>query len=155
MIGPVKNSNAPKDKAKTDKKVSDDYYDRVNYYEARNIFSSNEPFNPNNRLYTDHVSNTHSVWNTIQQPHERHLFDQFSNIGKELSGINNDITKSNMSDFSRYIVSGSSTACKICGYVGHLAYQCRNKIVLKNKKKIEDEEKEKMELQKFVSQGMN
>ena len=79
MIGPTKNPSTTKEK-----KVSDDFYDRVNYYEARNIFSSNEPVNPNNRLYTDHVTNTHSVWNAIQKTEERYLFDQFSNLEKEI-----------------------------------------------------------------------
>ena len=59
MIGP---------KYKNDKKVSDDFYDRISYYEARNIFSSNEPVNPNNRLYTNYANNTHSVWESIKQP---------------------------------------------------------------------------------------
>ncbi len=60
MIGPSISSNK-------EKKVKDDFYDRVNYYESRNIFSSNEQFNPSNRLYTDPAANTHSVWNTIEK----------------------------------------------------------------------------------------
>lgn len=118
-----------------DIKVSDDFYDRVNYYEARNIFNSNEPVNPNNRLYTDHITNTHSVWNTIQSTNGKYLFDQFSNVEKETSGANNETIKNIYNNINKYTTSGSSTACVLCGYVGHLAYQCRNNIVLQNKKK--------------------
>jgi len=51
---------------KKDKKpVKDDYYDRRNYYYDRNIFSSNEPFDPQNRIYTNQASNMHSVWVNI------------------------------------------------------------------------------------------
>jgi hypothetical protein len=120
---------------KDNKKVSDDFYDRINYYEARNIFSSNEPVNPNNRLYTDHVSGTHSVWNTIQHKQERYLFDQFSDIEKETSGISGELARSIYNNINKYTASASSTACRLCGYVGHLAYQCRNNVILNNKKK--------------------
>ena len=41
---------------------------KISYYEVRNIFSSNEPVNPNNRLYTNYANNTHSVWESIKQP---------------------------------------------------------------------------------------
>ena len=134
MIGPTKNPSTTKEK-----KVSDDFYDRVNYYEARNIFSSNEPVNPNNRLYTDHVTNTHSVWNAIQKTGERYLFDQFSNLEKETSGVSSELAKSIYNNLNKYTASGSATACRLCGYVGHLAYQCRNNIVLKKKEKKKDE----------------
>ena len=105
MIGPKKN----------DKKVSDDFYDRINYYEARNIFSSNEPVNPNNRLYTNYANNTHSVWESIKQP----------NV---ISSNNNENENEKINDLGDLI-------CPICGFAGHLPYQCRNKMTLKKKKK--------------------
>ena len=59
--GPVNKNGAGPDK-KDKKKVNDDYYNRRNYYYDRNIFSSNEPFDPQNRIYTIQASNMHSVW---------------------------------------------------------------------------------------------
>jgi len=60
-------NSGPSNQAKGEKKdkkpqVKDDYYDRRNYYYERNIFSSNEPFDPQNRIYTNQASNMHSVW---------------------------------------------------------------------------------------------
>ena len=108
MIGPKKN----------DKKVSDDFYDRINYYEARNIFSSNEPVNPNNRLYTNYANNTHSVWESIKKP----------NVISSNNENNENIENEKMNVFGNLI-------CPICGFAGHLPYQCRNKMTLKKKKK--------------------
>ena len=111
MIGP---------KYKNDKKVSDDFYDRISYYEARNIFSSNEPVNPNNRLYTNYVNNTHSGWESIKQP------NYLSSNSNNNINDDNDIEKIN---------GIGSVVCPICNYTGHLPYQCRNKFILKKKKK--------------------
>jgi len=60
-------NSGPSNQGKGEKKdkrpqVKDDYYDRRNYYYERNIFSSNEPFDPQNRIYTNQASNMHSVW---------------------------------------------------------------------------------------------
>ncbi len=55
-------NNSGKGDKKEKKPVQDDYYDRRNYYHERNIFNSNEPIDPQNRIYTNQASNMHSVW---------------------------------------------------------------------------------------------
>ncbi len=108
--------NAGMDKKKKDKErkaVSDDFYDRINYYESRNIFSSNEPFNPSNRLYTDQAALTHPVWSTIGK---NKVIDD--NVEKDLVVKNKELTQSLISSINKFNTATSATpiGCKKCGY---------------------------------------
>jgi hypothetical protein len=120
-----------KDKEKEKKIVRDDFYDKINYRESRNIFSSNEVFNPENRLYTENASFTHALW------------DKIKNTNKEDDGIRESLVeqeKPKKNEFSETILNSlsklnSSTSfqpigCKKCGHVGHYAFQCYNSIKL-------------------------
>jgi hypothetical protein len=94
---------------KKDKKVRDDFYDRVNYYETRNIFSSNEVYNPGNRLYTDQAVMSHPVWSTIGKTNNEPVTNDKPKIGMESC----EVLISNLNKLSS---TSSSIACKKCGY---------------------------------------
>ena len=105
--------NSKKNKDKEKKVVRDDYYDRVNYYESRNIFSSNEPFNPSNRLYTDQAAFTHALWDKIQDTSKPLTItnDEGTKLQSKIANnLISSITKLNAS--SNYTPIG----CKKCGY---------------------------------------
>ena len=57
---PVSSSNNKKKDTK--KPITDTYYNKVSYRESRNIFSSNEMVDPDNRLYTDTATRMHQFW---------------------------------------------------------------------------------------------
>jgi hypothetical protein len=97
--------------------VRDDYYDRVNYYEARNIFSSNELVNPGNRLFTNQATLSHPVWDRIKssQPGQAPVIEpkitESSTAKKEL--VTNLVTSlGKLYSSSDYAPIG----CKKCGY---------------------------------------
>jgi hypothetical protein len=103
-----------KKKERDRKAVSDDFYDRINYYESRNIFSSNEPFNPSNRLYTDQAALTHPVWSTIGK--NNNIYEE--NNEKDLAIKNKELTQSLISSINKFNTATSATpiGCKKCGY---------------------------------------
>jgi hypothetical protein len=107
-----------KDKEK--RAVRDDFYDRINYYESRNIFSSNEPFNPSNRLYTDHASLSHPVWNAIKQTNEnfREIKNEMSLDKKQDSSFDKELTQNLLSSINKLNTTSTSSSigCKKCGY---------------------------------------
>jgi len=107
-----------KDKEK--KAVRDDFYDRINYYESRNIFSSNEPFNPSNRLYTDHASLSHPVWNAIKQTNDnfREIKNEMSLDKKQDSSFDKELTQNLLSSINKLNTTSTSSSigCKKCGY---------------------------------------
>ncbi len=115
-------SNIDKKKKDKDRKtVKDDFYDRINYYESRNIFSSNEPFNPSNRLYTDQAALSHPVWSAIGQSKSNFsniLAEENINKEKEYNGIDKELTQSLLSKINKLNTTSSSTpiGCKKCGY---------------------------------------
>jgi rubrerythrin len=61
---------ALKRKEKEKEVIRDDFYDRVNYYESRNIFSTSDVIEYKNRLYTNSANNLHKVWDYIKKPEE-------------------------------------------------------------------------------------
>jgi hypothetical protein len=111
------------DKKKSDKKVKDDFYDRINYYESRNIFSTNEPFDPGNRVYTDHAANSHKVWEKINRPSNLNYTEdpiQVDNSNQMKSEINNksqfmDNLLSSISKLNT-IQNNAPVGCVKCGY---------------------------------------
>jgi hypothetical protein len=107
-------------KDKDKKAVRDDFYDRINYYESRNIFSSNEPFNPSNRLYTDHASLSHPVWNAIKQTNEnfREIKNEMSLDKKQDSSFDKELTQNLLSSINKLNTTSTSSSigCKKCGY---------------------------------------
>jgi hypothetical protein len=116
------------DKKKKDrerKAVKDDFYDRINYYESRNIFSSNEPFNPSNRLYTDQAALSHPVWSTIGKNRVVEDIDDF-NKKRDNSMVDKELTQSLISSINKLNTTSSATpiGCKKCGY-GKF-YKCFN-----------------------------
>ena len=117
----MNNSNMDKKKKDKDKKtVKDDFYDRINYYESRNIFSSNEPFNPSNRLYTDQAALSHPVWSAIGQSKTgfQNIIEEDVTKEKELGSINKELTQSLLSRINKFNTTSStaSIGCKKCGY---------------------------------------
>lgn len=109
---------------------SDSFYDRIHYYETRNIFSSNEPVDPENRLYTTNIVNTNSVWNRISNKNDISLSN--TNEKESTKVVDDETAKNLINNVKKYSMTNSSTACRLCGYVGHLAYQCRNNFKIKN-----------------------
>ncbi len=127
------------DKKKNDKmKVKDDFYDRINYYESRNIFSTNEPFDPGNRVYTDHAASSHKVWEKINKPNNLFYEDEDplpkGNLRSDKSIVKNQFTDNLLSSISKLntIQNNAPVGCSKCGYVGHLSYMCRNNFKLKS-----------------------
>lgn len=59
---PISSSSNNNKKKDTKKPITDTYYNKVSYRESRNIFSSNEPVDPENRLYTDTATHMHQFW---------------------------------------------------------------------------------------------
>ena len=113
-----------KKRDKDRKAVKDDFYDRINYYESRNIFSSNEPFNPGNRLYTDHAAISHPVWNTMGKNPNPALETIIASgaLAKpsevETPIVDKELTQSLMTSINKLNTSSTNTsiACKKCGY---------------------------------------
>ena len=81
-------------------------------------------------MYTDQLTNTHSVWNKIQN--NDIILDQAKNTESRKPNIDEELAKNIYNNINKYSSTSTSTACRLCGYVGHLAYQCRNNVVLKN-----------------------
>lgn len=110
------------EKKKNEKKnVKDDFYDRINYYESRNIFSTNEAFDPGNRLYTDQASLTHGVWDKINKTN--HRFEESENTIKPKNRGDNNLIKSEftqnlLSSISKLngIPNNAPIGCSKCGY---------------------------------------
>jgi hypothetical protein len=105
-----------KKKEKEKKVVSDDFYDKINYRESRNIFSSNEAFNPENRLYTENAGFTHAVWDKIRNPDkdetgiDNKAKQRFEHKSEFTDSLVNSITKLNTS------TSYQPIGCKKCGH---------------------------------------
>ena len=109
----MRSSGVDKKKRDKDRKaVSDDFYDRINYYEARNIFSSNEHFNPGNRLYTDQAALTHPVWSTIGKNNVN------DDAERDLEVKNKELTQSLITSINKFntATSAAPIGCKKCGY---------------------------------------
>ena len=112
------------DKKKTDtKKVKDDFYDRINYYESRNIFSTNEPFDPGNRVYTDHAGSSHKVWEKINKPNNKIYYDEDvpmpnENLNKSDPNNKSQFTDNLLSSISKLntIQNNAPVGCAKCGY---------------------------------------
>jgi len=111
------------EKKKNEKKnVKDDFYDRINYYESRNIFSTNEAFDPGNRLYTDHASLTHGVWDKINKPSNRYN-DEENQDRKPKQNVESALAKSEftqnlLSSITKLsgITNNAPIGCSRCGY---------------------------------------
>lgn len=100
-----------KDKKKGERKIGkDDFYDKVNYYESRNIFSSNEPYNKGMRLYTENSFTSH-------------MWDKINTVGKyfpdegDVNIIKNDFTKKVLESITNaQSMKSTKLGCKKCGY---------------------------------------
>lgn len=101
-----------KNKEKEKKIVRDDFYDKQNYREIRNIFSSNETFDPKNIISTDPAGNTHAIWDKINDTSMPILPRGDENVQRSVmtNNIISSITKLNSS--SNYTPVG----CSKCGY---------------------------------------
>ena len=115
---PSANQNIDKKKKDKEKKaVKDDFYDRINYYESRNILSSNEPFNPSNRLYTDQAALSHPVWSSTIGKH-RVYGEGEQKVEGENPKVNKELTQSLLSSINKFNTTSSAAqvGCKKCGY---------------------------------------
>lgn len=99
--------------------IRDDFYDRINYYESRNIFSSKNDVVPlNNRLNLDQAALKHKVWGVIDGNYE--AIEKQKKISKQESKnesksqftqkLLDEITKHNKQTNSERI------GCKKCGF---------------------------------------
>jgi hypothetical protein len=134
-----------KKKEKDKKIVHDDFYDKINYRESRNIFSSNEVFNPENRLYTENAAFTHALWEKIKRPGGDEDIPAVkatsSSRPKKYENKSEGLTDTILNSINKLNTSTSyqPVGCKKCGHgkdlldnllVGHYAYQCFNSIKL-------------------------
>jgi hypothetical protein len=112
----------PNEKKKIEKKnVKDDFYDRINYYESRNIFSTNEAFDPGNRLYTDQASLTHGVWDKINKSsryHEEVIQDEKPKQHMDSALAKSQFTQNLLSSITKLsgISNNAPIGCSKCGY---------------------------------------
>ncbi len=111
------------EKKKNEKKnVKDDFYDRINYYESRNIFSTNEAFDPGNRLYTDQASLTHGVWDKINKTSNRYHEEEIKVIKPKQSVdsalANSEFTQNLLSSITKLsgISNNAPIGCSKCGF---------------------------------------
>ena len=109
------------EKKKSDKKnVRDEFYDRINYYESRNIFSTNEAFDPGNRLYTDQASLTHGVWEKINKTSNRYEEDGFvkPKNNKDNNLEKSEFTQNLLTSITKLnsISNNAPIGCSKCGY---------------------------------------
>ena len=109
------------EKKKNEKKnVKDDFYDRINYYESRNIFSTNEAFDPGNRLYTDQASLTHGVWDKINKSryHEEEIQDKKPKQNVDSTIANSEFTQNLLSSITKLsgISNNAPIGCSKCGF---------------------------------------
>lgn len=117
------------------KKVSDTFYDHVDYYDSRNMFINLEDeIKPENRLYTNlNIKKDNFIWDNKKEDKEEE--------------INRKLILENFKNFKKE--NNKNLACKLCGFNGHLAYQCRNNINIKQNKNI-NKEKDKSFLENFI-----
>ena len=117
------------------KKVSDTFYDHVDYYDSRNMFINLEDeIKPENRLYTNlNIKKDNFIWDNKKEDKKEE--------------INRKLILENFKNFKKE--NNKNLACKLCGFNGHLAYQCRNNINIKLNKNI-NKEKEKTFLENFI-----
>ncbi len=100
--------NTKKTQKEKNKNITDLFYDRINYNEMRNVFSSNEPFDPANRIYTNQASSTHSVWNSINQ-------NKSSDAKRGENNFDFILDKELKQGLDK-IVTNPTIGCKKCGY---------------------------------------
>ena len=116
-------------------KVSDNFYDHIDYYDSRNMFINlDDEIKPENRLYTNlNIKKDNFIWDNKKEDKEEE--------------INRKLILENFKNFKKE--NNKNLACKLCGFNGHLAYQCRNNINIKQNKNI-NKEKEKTFLENFI-----
>lgn len=130
------------------KNMKDDFYDRVNYYESRNIFSSHEPFNENLRIYTQLDPKNSEMWRKINNFDSTNEDQEYSTLTQVKKSSVVDAKSLNKKEMTQKFLDSASFnsenkfGCKKCGYgkvlilikslVGHYAYQCYN---IKSEKK--------------------
>lgn len=116
-------------------KVSDNFYDHIDYYDSRNMFINlDEEIKPENRLYTNlNIKKDNFIWDQKKEDKDEE--------------INRKLILENLKNFKKE--NNKNLACKLCGFNGHLAYQCRNNINIKLNKNI-NKEKEKTFLENFI-----
>jgi hypothetical protein len=109
------NDNSKPKGLKDKKTVKDDFYDRVNYNDSRNIFNSNEPFNPSNRLYTEQALLSHPMWSAIQKTGVKQVDTEDA---KEQANKTNVLYDTIISSINKLNQNSSYTrvGCKKCGY---------------------------------------
>jgi hypothetical protein len=141
-------SDDKKKKDKDRKAVKDDFYDRRNYYEERNIFSSNEAFNPGNRLYTNQASSSHGVWDSMKSKPHVVDFEMHADMERNANLASGELAQTLVSNIAKKTSFSGTGAmgCRKCGIgkilflnknlfkflVGHLPYQCMNNVKLKS-----------------------
>jgi len=115
------------EKKKNEKKnVKDDFYDRINYYESRNIFSTNEAFDPGNRLYTDQASLTHGVWDKINKTSNKYQIEEIQAERPKQSMDNalakSEFTQNLLSSITKLsgISNNAPIGCSKCGYGNYI-----------------------------------
>ena len=116
-------------------KVSDNFYDHIDYYDSRNMFINlDDEIKPENRLYTNlNIKKDNFIWDQKKEDKDEE--------------INRKLILENLKNFKKE--NNKNLACKLCGFNGHLAYQCRNNINIKQNKNI-NKEKEKTFLENFI-----
>jgi hypothetical protein len=116
-------------------KVSDNFYDHIDYYDSRNMFINlDDEIKPENRLYTNlNIKKDNFIWDQKKEDKDEE--------------INRKLILENLKNFKKE--NNKNLACKLCGFNGHLAYQCRNNINIKLNKNI-NKEKEKTFLENFI-----
>ena len=123
--------------------------DKQNYREIRNIFSSNETFDPKNIIATDPEGNTHAIWDKINDT-SMTILPMGNTENAQKSVLTNNIISSitKMSSSSNY----TPTGCSKCGYgkilfnqclVGHYAFQCLNHLRLKSNENVVESKDDK------------
>jgi len=116
-------------------KVSDNFYDHIDYYDSRNMFINlDDEIKPENRLYTNlNIKKDNFIWDQKKEDKDEE--------------INRKLILENLKNFKKE--NNKNLACKLCGFNGHLAYQCRNNINIKQNKNI-NKEKENTFLENFI-----
>ena len=115
-------------------KDKDNYYNKIDYYESRHLFISNEPINDGLKVYNEDLL-------------KNEMWEKINNINKEEQGFSLQENLPIKSDKILDLTSKEKIGCKKCGYsnvlnlVGHLTYQCYN---TKKEVSAKDRSKEKI-----------
>lgn len=113
----------PLGKPKEKPVIRDDFYDRVDYYQSRNIFSSNDITPLSNRLNLSQAGTSHRIWqDVVHGPNpvasKDSLNDPLVNINQNNQLLQSNFTKNIIKEITKYNnqTNTERIGCKKCGY---------------------------------------